>query len=383
MSAANTIFLSDPDVSQTEIDAVSAVLASPHLSAGQIVESFEHAFADYLGRSHAVAVSSGTIGLLLCLKAYGIGPSDEVIASSYSWHQIAHAITLAGARPVFADIDYWTGTIAPEKAAEKITPCTRALLAGNTNGHPAQWEPLRRIASSHGLALIEDSTEAIGSVYRDRMVGGFGDCSIFDFSQPGPIVCGEGAMIVTDDAETAATLRRLCARRSDGRLAVAATQPPMQARISDLAAALGLTQLQRIDAILERRKQVEEWYGMAMQSFEGIKPPYLVPEVTAHHWFLYVVHLGTRFSLSSRDAIIEDMCTEHVDAKPFCVPLHTQSFYAGHGYGRGDFFVTEKVADRAIALPFHGHLSPEQIAFIVKSAKDASVNVGAGSAIYL
>ncbi len=190
-------------------------------------------------------------------------------------------------------------------------------------------------------------------------------------------------MIVTDDDQLANKLRRFCAHREDQALGAAMPQLPLQVGISNLAAALGLKQIERIESILARRKRMEEWYGLAMQSFEGIKPPYVAPEVTAHNWFLYVVHLGTRFTRSGRDAIVEDMRAEQVEAAPFCVPLHTQSFYAGEGYGRGAFFLTEKVADRAIALPFHGHLSPEQIGFIVKSAKDASINVGAGSAIYL
>lgn len=380
MNTESTILLSDPDVSQAELDAVSGVLSSPHISAGRIVEKFEQAFAAYLGRAQAIAVASGTIGLMLSLKAHGIGAGDEVIASPYSWHQIAHAITLIGARPVFADIDYWTGTIAPEKVAEKITTRTRAILAGNTNGHPAQWEPLREIADQRRIVLLEDSTESIGSEYRGRRVGTFGDSSIFDFSQPFPLVCGEGGMIVTDDGGLASTLRQLRARRGEEGFVSA---PPLQAAMSDLTAALGLTQLQRMESILARRKRVEEWYNLAMQSFEGIKPPYLAPEVAEHNWFVYVVHLGTRFSRSSRDAIIDDMRTERVEAKPFCSPLHQQGFYAGYGYRRGAYFVTEKVADRAIALPFHCHLSPEQIGFIVKSAKDASINVGAGSAIYL
>jgi perosamine synthetase len=383
MTGDGVILLSDPDVSQAELDAVSAVIASPNISGGPMVERFEQAFAAYQGRGHAIAVASGTIGLMLCLKAYGIGPGDEVIASPYSWHQIAQAIAFAGARTVFADIDYWTGTIAPEKVAEKITTRTRAILAGNTNGHPAQWEPLRRIAEQHRLALLEDSTEAIGSEYRGKRTGSFGDSAIFDFSQPSPIVCGEGGMIVTDDDELASSLRQFCAHREDQGLAAGASQPPLQVGISNLTAALGFKQIERIESILTRRKRVEEWYGLAMQSFEGIKPPYLAPEVTAHHWFVYVVHLGTRFTRSSRDAIIEDLRTEQVEAAPFCVPLHMQNPYAGEGYRRGAFFVTEKVADRAIALPFHCHLSPEQIGFIVKSAKDASINVGAGSAIYL
>ncbi len=124
-----------------------------------------------------------------------------------------HAIVLSGARPVFADIDYWAGTLAPDKAKAAVTERTRAIIAGNTNGHPAPWEPLRELAATEGVALIEDSTEAIGSRYKGALVGAFGDCSVFDFSQPGALVCGEGGMIVTDDDEQAAAIRRLRGHR--------------------------------------------------------------------------------------------------------------------------------------------------------------------------
>lgn len=376
--------LSDPDISPAEIEAVSAVLASPRVSGGPVVEKFEAAFAAYVGRKHAVAVSSGTLGLLLCLKAYGIGPGDEVIASPFSWHQIAHAVALAGAKPVFADIDYWTGTLAPDKAQARITANTRAILAGNTNGHPAPWAALRALAQQHGLLLIEDSTEAIGSTYQDKLVGSFGDCAIFDFSQPGALTCGEGGMVVTDDLEIAHKIRHHRNRRLDERFSVVlGGVPPYQAGMSDLAAALGLAQLTRLEAILARRQQAERHYFKYVKSFEGIKDPYLAPEVTEVHWFLYLVHLGTRFTRSSRDAIVADLHTENIEAVAYCQPLHLQRFYADQGYRKGGYFVTEKVADRALALPFHAHLTEDQVGFIVQTAKDASINVGAGSAIYL
>jgi perosamine synthetase len=158
---------------------------------------------------------------------------------------------------------------------------------------------------------------------------------------------------------------------------------PFQTGMSELAAALGLTQRTRLDEILARRKRIEHWYLESAQSFEGIKPPYVAPEVDEVHWFLYLVHLGTRFTRSSRDAIIEDLRTEAIEAAAYCHPLHIQRHYVDQGYRRGSFFVTEKVADRAVALPFHIHLAEEQIAFIVATMKDASINVGAGSAIYL
>ena len=380
---ASFIPLSDPDITSVELEAVEAALRSPRLSSGPAVEAFEAAFAAYVGRQYAVAVPSGTIGLLIALASYGIGPDHEVIASPYSFRETAHAISLAGARPVFADIDYWAGTLVPEKVEACVTAKTRAIVACNNNGHPAPWPALRAVAKKHGLVLLEDSTEAIGSKYQGALVGTFGDVAVFDFSQPSPLTCGEGGMVVTDDVDVAVTLRRHRSHRLEERASVVVSAtPPYQAGMSDLAAALGLAQLRRLDEILERRRLTEHLYYKHVQSFEGIKDPYVAPDVTEVNWFLYLVHLGTRFTRSSRDAIIEDLRVEEVEAAAYCNPLHLQRHYFELGYRRGDFKVTEKVADRAVALPFHNHLTEDQIAFIVATMKDASINVGAGSAIY-
>ncbi len=376
--------LSDPHVTSAEIAAVTEVLQSPHLSAGPAVHAFEEAFAAYTGRKYAIAVSSGTIGMLLVLKAYAIGPGDEVIASAHSWRETAHAIALAGATPVFADIDYWAGTLVPAKAEARAGEKTRAIIAGNTNGHPAAWDGFRELAKGRGIVLIEDSTEAIGSVYQGKTVGSFGDCAVFDFSQPGAITCGEGGMIVTDDEDIAYAIRRHRGRLPEERVSVSITSAaPYQAKMSDLAAALGLAQLKRIEEILTLREGVAGLYFKYLKSFEGIKDPYIAPGTDKVCWFLYTVHLGTRFSRSSRDAIIEDLKTEEIEAAAYSQPLHLQRYYLDRGHRRGELFVTEKVADRAVALPFHPHLTEAQIAFIVGTMKDASINVGAGTAIYL
>jgi perosamine synthetase len=375
--------LSDPDITMAEIEAVDAIMRSPRLSSGPVVEAFEAAFAAYVGRKYAVAVPSGTLGLLIALRSYDIGPGQEVITSSYSFRETTHAISIAGAWPVFADIDYWAGTIVPEKVEAGITANTRAIVASNSNGHPAQWSGLRAVAKKHGLVLIEDSTEAIGSRYQGALVGTFGDVAVFDFAQPSALTCGEGGMVVTDDIDVAVALRRHRAHRLDERASVVVSAtPPYQAGMSSIAAALGLAQLQRLDQILERRRLTEHFYNKHMQSFEGIKPPYIGPDVTELNWFLYVVHLGTRFTRSSRDAIVEDLGVEQVEAAAYSNPLHLQRHYFDLGYRRGDYFVTEKVADRAVALPFHTHLTEDQIEFIVGTMKDASINVGAGAAIY-
>lgn len=379
-----TLPLSDPDISEAELEAVRQILVSPRLSHGPQVEAFEEAFANYLGRRHAVAVASGTIGLLLVLKALQVGPGDEVILPAYGWRETGHAVALAGATPVFADIDYWAGTVAPEKIAACINPATRAIIASNTNGHPAPWRELRTLADDHQLALVEDSTEAMGSRYAGMRVGTFGECSVFDFAQPSPLCCGEGGMVVTDNPELARALRATRSLRPEERASVVSSGAiPLQADMSEMSAALGFTQLQRLDDILLRRKRVEDWYYTHIKSFEGIKDPYIAPEVTEIHWFLYLVHLGTRFTRSSRDAIIDDLRTEAIEAAAYCQPLHRRRAYLAPGSIVPRLWVTDKVADRAVALPFHAHLREEQVAFIVKTMKDASINVGAGSAIYL
>jgi dTDP-4-amino-4,6-dideoxygalactose transaminase len=379
------IALSDPDITQAELDAVDAVMRTSRLSNGPVVEKFEAAFREYLGRKYAIAVPSGTIGLMLTLVGMGIGPGDEVICSPYSFREVQHAVVLAGAKPVFVDIDYWAGTIVPAKAQKAITEKTKAIIGSNNNGHPAPWTELREIVKGTQIALIEDSTEAIGSKLGDQVVGTFGDASIFDFAQPSLLTCGEGGMIVTDDIDIAVAARRYRSHRLDEMNSLVVTSAPsMQAQMSDISAALGLTQLSRLEEILEKRRLIEHYYFTNVSSFEGIKDPYLAPGVTEANWLLYVVHLGTRFSKSSRDAIVEDLRVEDVEAQAYCTtPLHLQRRYFDFGYRKGSFLVTEKVADRAVALPFHSHLTEDQIAFIVATMKDASVNIGAGSAIYL
>jgi dTDP-4-amino-4,6-dideoxygalactose transaminase len=377
------LLLSDPDLSGVEMEGVLAALRSPRLSAGPLVAQFEAAYARWLGRGHAVAVASGTLGTLLALRALGIGPGDEVIAPAYGWHQVAHAVTLVGAKVVFSDINYWSGCLDPVRAEAQITPATRAILASNVNGHPAAWAGLRKLAERHGLRLIEDSTEAIGSRYQGQMVGRFGDVAVFDFSQPSALCCGEGGMVVTDDAALASELRYLRGRSTADRRSVSVgARVPMQAALSEPTAALGLAQIGRIDAILARRKIVEDHYRAQMQSFEGIKPPYVAPDVDLVHWMLYLVHLGHRFTPSGVAQIVDDLATERVEAVPYCQPLHQQHHYRLQGWARGQLPLTERIADRALALPLHGHLQADHIEFIVATLKDSSINVGAGAAIY-
>ncbi len=383
-----TIALCESSISDQGVSLVEAVLESGRWGDGPMLESFEQGFARWVGRRYAVAVGSGTLGTWIALRAMGIGPGDEVVCASHTWHQVAQAITLAGATPVFADINYWSGCLSAEKAALKITPATKAILAGNTNGHPAAWKALRELADAHGLKLIEDSTEALGSRYLGRNVGTFGDVSVFDFSMPSALCTGEGGMLLTDDEALAIELRYLRQRRLSDRASVSiGSRVPLQAGMSELTAALGLAQLSDLDERLLQRKQVEAWYHAEMQSFEGVKPPYLAEDVDEVHWMLYVVHLGKRFGASARTQMIEDMKSCGIETAAYSHPLHQQFFYMNAtgavGHQRGVLPDTDRIGDRALALPLHTGLDADQVKYIVKTLKDTATNVGAGAAIYL
>ena len=377
------IALSEPAMSGRELEAMIDLLRESEITANGVVQAFEAAWAQRLGRRYAVAFHSSVLATYAALRARGIGPGDEVIASPYSWHHVAQAVILAGATLVMADIEYWSQTLCPKRVAEKLTPRTRALIVGNTNGHPAPWRAFKALAEAHGLWLIEDSTEAIGSRYNGKEVGTFGDVAIFDFSQPGALIASEGAMLVTDDGALHNHLRQLVSRPLAERFSVAHVHLPLQAAMAAPCAALGLAQLDRLDDLLATRAAIAEQYLFHMRSFEGIKPPYVAPDVELVHFQNYVVHLGTRFQKDARDQIVEDLRTSGVDAHIVCQPLHLQPAVQAHtGTRRRDFLVAEKIADRSIALPFHSGLADQVCKFIIKTAKDASSNVGAGAAIY-
>ena len=221
--------LSDPDITTAELRAVTEVMQSPELSGGPTVAAFEAAFAAYTGRRYAIAVASGTIGLLLALRASGIGPGDEVIASPFSWRETAHAIAQVGATVAMADIDYWSGVLLPEKAAARITPRTRCIIAGNPNGHPAPWSELRELATEHGLLLIEDSTEAIGSVYQGTPSAASATVRSSISRSPAHSFAAKAAWWSPTTRTSRTRLRRHRARRPDERTSVRHRHDPADA----------------------------------------------------------------------------------------------------------------------------------------------------------
>jgi perosamine synthetase len=358
--------LSSPDITNLEIQAVVDVLKTRHLSLGPKGPEFERAFCRYLNVEHAVAVSSGTAGLHACLLALNIGEGDEVITTPFSFIASSNVILMAGAKPVFADIDPQSLNLDVAKAEKLITPKTKAILGVEAFGNPAGMRETASLAARHEIPLIEDSCEALGSSYKKTKCGTFGRCGVFGFYPNKQITTGEGGMIVTNDEKLADMCRSLRNQgRDPGGSWLAHARLGYNYRLSDINCALGIVQMQRLPDILARRQRVAHSYVNHLLDSKHIILPTIETDTTMS-WFVFVVRLTDNFTAADRDAIIQYMRARGVGCSNYFPPIHLQPFYANQfGYKRGDFPITEYVSDRTLALPFHNSLTELEIESVV------------------
>jgi perosamine synthetase len=355
--------LSNPSISEEDIAAVVSVLRTPTLSLGPRVREFERRMAEYAGTSEGVAVNSGTSGLHLCLAAAGIGPGDEVLTSPFSFVASSNCAIYQGARPTFADIDPDTLNLDPDQVEARSGPKTRALISVDVFGQPAPVEELEAIAGRRGIPLIQDSCEAIGAERNGARTANRGQAAVFAFYPNKQMTTGEGGMIVTDDADFARVLRSMSNQgRDDSGTWMNHVRLGYNYRLDEMSAALGLSQLARLDAILDRRSRVAAWYDERLRSHERLRLPHVAPETTRMSWFVYVVRLDEGID---RTALMASLEAEGVPARPYFVPIHLQPFYRERfGYRPGDFPVAEKVARGTLALPFFTDMSEGQVDYV-------------------
>jgi perosamine synthetase len=364
------IYLSRPDITEKEIEAVCEVLRGPNLALGPKLGEFEQAFAEYIGRKRAVAVNSGTSGLFLCLLAMGIGEGDEVITTPFTFIATSNVIMMVGAKPVFVDIDPVSLNIDPDAIELKITEKTKAIIPVEVFGNPVGFGKICEIAGKYNLAVIEDSCEALGSVLGGRKAGTFGEMSVFAFYPNKQITTGEGGMILTDDDELAdmcVSLRNQGRGTSGGWLSH--ERLGYNFRLSDINCALGIVQLSRIEEIKAKRKQVANWYQE-----ELVKDDRLIVSVEADssdmNWFVFVVYLTEEYSRQQRDNILDAMRKAGIQVSNYFSPAHLQPFMVEKfGYKQGDFPITESVSNRTIALPFYNNLKREEVVFVSEQLK--------------
>ena len=349
--------LARPILGPEEEDRVLAVLRSGQLSLGPLLGEFERAFAARLGAGFAVAVSSGTAGLHLALRAVGVSDGDEVITSPFSFVASANVAVYERARPVFADIDPVTLCLDPEAVADAVTARTTALLPVHVFGYPADMVALERL----GLPIVEDACEALGATYADGVsVGARGHQAVFGFYANKQLTTGEGGIVTTPDA---AVKERLDSERNQGRA------PDMgwldhdrlgfNYRLSDIACALGLAQLQRLDDMLAGRSRVAALYREALGAIEGLSLPCPDAGGNRRGWFVFVVQLPPEHG---RDDVVRALAERSIPSKPYFPAIHLMSFYREKfGHREGQFPVCEDVAARSIALPFFPTMTEGQV----------------------
>jgi perosamine synthetase len=365
------IYLSRPDITEKEIEAVCEVLRSPDLSLGPKLKEFEQAFTDYIGTKRAVAVNSGTSGLFLALLALGIGPGDEVITTPFTFIASATPIMMVGAKPVFVDIDPENLNINTEKIEARITDRTKAILPVEIFGNPAGMDKVCEIARKHNLAVIEDSCEALGSELNGRKTGTFGTISVFGFYPNKQITTGEGGMILTNDdnlADICVSLRNQ-GRSADGTW-LNHVRLGYNFRLSDINCALGIIQLSRIDQIKKKRLQVAKWYQQMLADDKRLIVP-TEPNSCDMNWFVFVVRLVEGFTLENRNQILREMRDKNIQVSNYFTPVHLQPFMVEKfGFKQGDFPVTEAVSKSTIALPFYNNLNKDEVAIVCKTLKE-------------
>jgi perosamine synthetase len=361
-SHPRTIPLARPDIGARELELVTQVLSSDVLAMGSFTRRFEAGIAALADRSEGVACSSGTAGLHLAVRALEIGPGDEVLTTPFSFVASANCLLYEQATPRFVDIEEDSLGMDPGLLAEAVTDRTRAILPVHVFGRPCRIQEITAFARDHGLRVIEDACEALGSTVFGRPMGSFGDVAVFAFYPNKQITTGEGGMAVTDDLDIARTMQSLRnqGRDTDGTW-LRHVRLGYNYRLDELSAAIGVAQLERLNELRRGRARVAASYERALAGLDWLKLP-RAGDGEQVDWFVYVIRMASEID---RDRIIERLAAGGVPSRPYFAPLHLQPYYQDRfGPRVGEFPVTERVAASTLALPFSSRLSDEDVQYV-------------------
>jgi perosamine synthetase len=369
-ASVREIPLSRPYLDTREEELVLEVLRSGRLSLGPAIERFEELFAERVGAPYAAAVTSGTAGLHLLAHIAGLGPGDEVITSPISFVATANCFIFEGAEPVFADVDARTLNLDPAAVEAAITDRTKAIVAVDMFGYPCELDGLRAIAERHGLTLIDDSCEALGARYKGAPVGSHGVSAVFGFYPNKQITTGEGGVATTHSEAEYDLLRSL---RNQGRSYESRwfhhVRLGFNYRFTDLQAAVGIAQLEKLDRILELRSAAAARYTELLREVDGVEPPLEDDADHVRSWFVYVVKVDRGLD---RDAVLERLAAEGIEAGHYVPCVHLQPYMRDrYGFTEGLCPVAEDVAGRTVALPFFPQLEVEDQERVVDALRSA------------
>jgi dTDP-4-amino-4,6-dideoxygalactose transaminase len=375
--------MSSPDLTDEDRQAVLNVINTPILSMGRHTTDFEQIFCDVTGAKYAVSVNSGTAGLHLCVRAAGIGAGDLVITTPFSFVASSNVLLFENAIPIFVDVDPRTGNIHPGQVQEaavqiqKFLPRSgaenhgnlKAILPVDVFGQPADMDSIQQVAQEHGLTVIEDSCEALGAAYKGRPAGTLGDFGVFAFYPNKQITTGEGGVIITNDGKAANFMRALRNQgRAPGDTWLQHTHLGYNYRIDEMSAALGVSQMRRLDALVSKREEVASWYEARLSEIAGIEIPYVEASTTRMSWFVYVIRFDKKID---RDAMAGRLEGRGIPVRPYFLPIHLQPYMLERfGYRAGDFPVTEDLGKRGLAVPFSGVMTEEQVDHVCTALRE-------------
>lgn len=353
------ILLGPPYITEDELKAVIRVLKSGQLSLGRETEKFEQEIAKYVGTKYAVATSSGTSALHLAVVVSGIETDDEVITSPFSFVASTNCILYEKARPVFVDIDENTYNLDVNKIESKVNNKTKAILAVDIFGYPAEWQEIIRIAKKHNLLIIEDAAEALGARYQGKQLGSLGHLTVFAFYPNKQMTTGEGGIITTNNQKEYKLLKSLVNQgRGQDMQWLRHEYLGYNYRMTELSAAIGRTQLKKIKLFLASRGQVAGWYKKHLEKTDGVELMKADDNNHQRSWFIYPIRLDKKID---RDKVINKLAAVGIPAKAYLPAIHLQPYIKQYGYKPGDLPICEAVSASSLALPFYTGMKEELV----------------------
>jgi dTDP-4-amino-4,6-dideoxygalactose transaminase len=376
-----------PDLDGTELALVSEVLGSGWLTTGAMTRKLEQEFARHVGAAHAVAVNSCTAALHLALEAIGLRPGDEVITTPYTFASTAEVVRYFGAVPRFVDVEKDTLNIDPKAVAKAVNARTRAVIPVHFGGHPAEMEEIDQVVTAHKLALVEDAAHSLPAAYRDTTIGSrrpsLGGCpqlTCFSFYATKTMTTGEGGIICTDDESLAERCRLMSLHgisknawnryAADGSWYYEITAPGYKYNLTDIASAMGLAQLRRLQAMTERRAEIAALYNEAFGSIPQLETPTCRPWVR-HAWHLYVLRLNLEMLSIDRASFIEQLRIRNVGTSVHFIPLHLHPYYRDtFGFRPDDFPIAHQEYLREVSLPIYSAMTDEDVSYVIAAVHD-------------
>jgi perosamine synthetase len=368
-------------ISEDDIQTVVDVLRSDWLTTGPKVAEFEEALAARVGAKYAVAYSSGTAALHGAAFAAGLKPGDEAITSPLTFAATANCVLYQGARPVFADVSPDTLNLDPDLLAERITPNTRAILPVDYAGHPADLDPILALAERHGLTVIEDACHALGAEYKGRRTGSIAHMAVFSFHPVKHVATGEGGMVTTDRADLAENLRRFRnhgissdarQRHASGQWHYEMVQLGFNYRLTDIACALGISQLKKLEANLARRREIAARYTAAFRNLRGVVAPSVRPDVNPA-WHLYPIRVNPSHLKKDRAHMFRALRAENIGVNVHYIPVHLHPYYRDRfGYQGGEYPVAETAYEQLISLPMFHAMTEQDVEDVIAAVSKVS-----------